>query len=250
AALYIHGGAWIAGDKTDYPAELIKSMAADAGIAAASMNYRLLFDGASCDHMIGDVYNAVALIKRQAAALGVTIDRLSITGVSAGAHLALLYSYTSSGSGDDSPIPVTLCVSLSGPADFTDPAWFGTSASLAEKRLLISTLTGQPFTESDLTAIQNSGVMSPDKREALERISPVYQIHSDIPPTLFAHGTQDAIVPFSNAERLDATLSRTAPDKNLGLTVFPHSGHGLDTPEDAQILAAFLATIKEELENR
>ena len=250
AALYIHGGAWITGDKTDYPAELIKSMAADAGIAAAAMNYRLLFAGASCDDMIRDVSSAVALIKQQAAQLGVTIDRLSIIGVSAGAHLALLYSYTRAGSGTDSPIPVTLCVSLSGPTDFTDPAWFNTSASPEDKILLISALTGQPFTESDLTAMQNGGDLSPDKRQALERISPVYQIHSNIPPTLFAHGTRDPIVPISNAYRLDAALYHIAPDKNVGLTVFPHSGHGLDAPADALISATFLAKIKEELEQR
>lgn len=244
--LYIHGGAWVEGDKQEGKFTAIKNLALEAGIAAASMNYRLLLDGADCGGMLDDVDRAIAFIKRKSSSLGVTLDKLSIAGVSAGAHLALLYSYTHSANANNSPIPIDLCVSFSGPTDFTDPAWFtASSTSLEEKCALISALTRHAFTPADLTALQNGGALalSPAKQNALKSISPVFQIHPAIPPTLFAHGRADDVVPFSNAEKLAQAIDASAPGKNLGFADFPHSGHELDDERDKPILNDFLRQV-------
>ncbi|MDR3145772.1 MAG: alpha/beta hydrolase, partial [Treponema sp.] len=243
--LYIHGGAWITGDKTDSPVEEIRRIAADKGCVAASMNYRLLYT-ADCDDMLDDVDRAISRIKERTNSLGFKINKLVLVGVSAGAHLSLLYSYQhNAGGASPAPIPIVLCISLCGPADFTDSAWYDGSMPadpvlgnmLSEPSLkvsIISGLTGEAFTEDDYAALQSGSSLDAAKREALERISPIRYVGGDSPATILAHGEKDGIVPFSNAERLKAKLDEAgvAPVSPDRFTVFPNSGHTLQGDPD------------------
>ena len=105
--LFIHGGAWSAGDKT-----MAGHMAAHfhaRGYAFASVNYRLVPD-ADPRQQAGDVAAAIANLLRDARRLGLDGERVMIVGHSAGAHLAALVG--------------------------TDPAY------LAAHRLPVSTLSG------------------------------------------------------------------------------------------------------------
>ncbi|MDR2133907.1 MAG: alpha/beta hydrolase [Treponema sp.] len=244
AVLYIHGGSWIDGDKDDDTFDTLKTSAAGTGLATASMNYRLLnFEKPSetgCEDMLDDVHDAIDLVKKKSSELGVEINRLCIIGVSAGAHLALLYSYTRAG---QSSLPVEFCVSASGPTDFTDPAWYsgdaadGSPIPLPLKLLLVSALAGESFTQDDL----QGGQINPAKEQVLKKISPVEYAGGAV-PTFFAHGRKDTVVPFSNAERLEKALPA---EKKLGFLEFPNSGHGLNAPEDSSILDDFYAKIKD-----
>ncbi|MDR1586909.1 MAG: alpha/beta hydrolase [Treponema sp.] len=245
AVLYIHGGAWISGNKDEETFNSLKTSAAAAGLAAASMNYRLLGAAGSsdtdCNDMLDDVHAAVNLVKKKSLELGVEINKLCVIGVSAGAHLALLYSYTRAG---QSPLPIELCVSASGPTDFNDPSWYDDAAGELSgdlKLRLVSALTGKTFTTADYEALKSGGAADPDKVQALEEISPITYAAGAV-PTLLAHGKKDSVVPFSNAERLKNALPS---DKNLGFFEFINSGHGLDAPEDESIRVAFFRKLEE-----
>ncbi|MDR0623064.1 MAG: alpha/beta hydrolase [Treponema sp.] len=237
--LYIHGGAWISGDKADGIFESVKKSAAAAGLAAASMNYRLLNNpsGAKCQDMLDDVQAAAVLIKKKSSDLGVEINKLCVIGFSAGAHLALLYSYARAG---QSPLPIEFCISLSGPTDFLDPSWFSTGG-MDYKLGLVNALTGKVFTGEDYTALGKKKSIAADKMEALEKISPITHAAQAV-PTLLAHGKKDDVVPFTNAERLNTALPA---GKKLGFVEFPNSGHGLDAGADSSIWNALFAKINE-----
>jgi len=85
--LFIHGGAWSAGDKA-----MAGHMAVhfhERGYAFASVNYRLVPD-ADPRQQAEDVAAAIAHLLGEAPRLGVDRARLMIIGHSAGAHLAAL----------------------------------------------------------------------------------------------------------------------------------------------------------------
>jgi acetyl esterase/lipase len=258
--LYIHGGAWVTGDKGDDPIGDIRRIAAGKGYAAASMNYRLISltadNKVDCGDMLADIDLAVRFIKARIP----SIDRLILIGVSAGAHLSLLYTYQHYAAGDSPvpPIPIVLCISLSGPTDFSDPAWYRAAPSDAVdaeipenmKITIISALTGSAFTPEDYRAVTESGELDGEKQAALLGISPINFVSERVPPTIMAHGRKDGIVPFSNAERLKAALDEKAiaPAPAVDrLTVFPNSGHMLAGDPDK--LAEFLGLLDEYIGN-
>jgi acetyl esterase/lipase len=85
--IFIHGGGWTFGDK-----RMAGHMAAHfhhLGYAFASLNYRLVPD-ADPGEQAGDVAAAIALLVRNADALGIDPGRIIVSGHSAGAHLAAL----------------------------------------------------------------------------------------------------------------------------------------------------------------
>ncbi|MDR2404227.1 MAG: alpha/beta hydrolase [Spirochaetaceae bacterium] len=248
--LYIHGGAWVTGDKADSPVDEIRRIAAAKGCVAASMNYRLITmanNTVHCDDMLNDIDLAIRCIKDRTASLGLGINKLVLVGVSAGAHLSLLYAYQHAEGDSPAPIPIVLCISLSGPTDFTDPAWYTgmpvdpVIPSIQDdlKFPLISALTGEQFTPDDIQAMQEDSIDA-GKRDALLKISPVHHVTGKVPTTILAHGQKDGIVPFSNAERLKAKLDDAGvapvPPKDR-LTVFPNSGHTLaGDPDKLEVL--------------
>ena len=98
AAIIVHGGAWVTGDKQRSVRPLFKPLA-DGGIAWFSINYRLArgSDPASLISLQGlaaltsasdDVRHAVEYIREHAAEWNVDPERIVLIGESAGAHLA------------------------------------------------------------------------------------------------------------------------------------------------------------------
>jgi acetyl esterase/lipase len=89
--IYIHGGAWSSGDKGGYDSACRSD--AKNGYAAATLNYRMLGEGATWADMLDDINDAMSLVKSTAAQNGINLNKAALTGASAGAHLAMLYSY-------------------------------------------------------------------------------------------------------------------------------------------------------------
>jgi acetyl esterase/lipase len=221
AVLFIHGGAWIGGDKEDY-ASFVQKMR-DRGLIAATMNYRLLLEGAHAGDMLNDVDAAITLIKEKADDKGIAVNKLILMGASAGAHLSLLYSYKSHVA---SPIPIAFCVGLSSPTDFLDPNYYtdipSNSPEAQAKFWLMSALTGTLITASNYTSAQTV--------KNLESISPIQYVASGVPPTLLAVGLKDDTVPPSNTTRLRAALDAVGVVNYC--YEYPNSGHGLDDSRD------------------
>lgn len=92
--VYLHGGAWVSGDKRQYGA-LGLALAAQ-GVAVAILNYRLSSSGADgVRHPVHahDAALAISWLRKQAPRYGYDAARIFIGGHSAGAHLAAMLAY-------------------------------------------------------------------------------------------------------------------------------------------------------------
>ena len=123
--LFIHGGAWVSGFKTDVN-EYVHEFA-NRGYITATIKYTLLkktMDDASLSifRNLDEIDACIASIKAVLGELGfdTTKSNLVIGGASSGAHLAMLYSYSR---GQNSPIPINFIVDAVGPVDIKEQGW-------------------------------------------------------------------------------------------------------------------------------
>lgn len=230
--LFIHGGAWIGGDKAGYLEEL--EVWREKGYAAASINYHYIAPDAPMGTLVSDMILALYAIRRKAAVHGADLCRVLLTGISAGGHLSLLYAYSMA---DISPITPACVVDYSGPTLLDDPdLLYGTPKRYPpeEKWIdLYSNLTGIPFSTEPGADLERNLV-------ELCRWSPVTYVTKNSPPTIIVHGQRDDVVPYSNA-----TALRDALEKNGVEYVFmpmPDMGHSLESPvygESRLLFAAY-----------
>lgn len=207
--LYIHGGAWTSGDKSDYK-QTIKDVAANHGYAAASVNYRFLSGSVTMAEILADLNAAVTAIYDKANADGYTLNKMITAGMSAGGHLALMYAYHTPA--DAKIRPVAVC-SQCAPTDLADPNFYAEGMVFQNGYLQVaSAVVGQNVTNETLA-------------QYTAQYSPVTYAATAV-PTVIAHGQKDNVVPYSNATALDAAL--TANGVTHLLIPFPNSGHGLD----------------------
>lgn len=222
--LYIHGGAWIGGDKSGYSNEIKK--AATKGYVAAAMNYRYISDTVHSDDIMDDITAALAKIKEVAAEQGITVNKALLTGASAGAHLSLLYAYSRS---DAAPVTPAAVVSFCGPTELSSKGYIDGNL-IGEPSVmldLLSKLCGVKLTIDEFRA--ETGNYSA-WAEAIAHVSPASYVTSSTVPTVIAHGEKDSVVPFDNAVRLDALLTEAGVKHDF--IRFPNSDHPLDKDPD------------------
>lgn len=218
--LFIHGGAWIQGDKESYKGGM-EYGATNLGIATASVNYRYISDDVDLLDVLDDIDSALAKVKAKGAEVGVNINKVLLTGDSAGGHLSLLYAYARKKTAPIAPVAV---ISNSGPTDLYDDNFYHNNALGNEAVIsdLMSKACGQRFAyEAKESA-----------KAALYSVSPISYVSSDCVPTVINHGTADTIVPFSNAQTLDALLTQHGVEHVLN--VYDGADHDLGKDEAAK----------------
>jgi arylformamidase len=87
--IFVHGGGWKRGDKSNATGQYKASHYREQGYAFASLNYRLV-PKATVEQQAADVASAIAYLRRDAAKLGFDPNRIVLMGHSAGAHLSAL----------------------------------------------------------------------------------------------------------------------------------------------------------------
>lgn len=214
--LYVHGGAWIAGDK-DSRLPFAKGTTKNKGYVSATMNYRFIDDETDCFDILDDIDAALQKIKDFCAERGINVTNFAFYASSAGAHLALLHAYSRK---DTAPIPPAMVVSLCAPTDLTTDALYYDTVLGRPNRMagLYSDLCGYEFTLSQKS--------SSAATKALLKASPISYVDYDTVPTLIAHGIVDAAISFSNASDLDKKLTQYGVIHDF--IVYPNSGHSLD----------------------
>ena len=212
--LFIHGGAWISGDKKDYYDSC--KIYSSYGYLSATMNYRYASEDVTCEDILNDITNAITFIKDYVSSYDIDVDGLMLGGHSAGGHLSLLYGYKCK---DISPVPVKGIISLAGPTDLTHKSYYtGETKDLAYK--IFSYLIGETLSEENKES----------KKELLKNISPLYHVSSSCAPTLIVQGDEDLIVNCENSYFLaDKLKENNVPYE---LIIFPHSGHMLMGDEE------------------
>lgn len=218
--LFIHGGAWIGGDKKSYEGGMNYG-ASSLGIATASVNYRYISENVDLLDVLDDIDAALAKVKAKGAEVGVNINKVLLTGDSAGGHLSLLYAYARKSTAPIAPVAV---ISNSGPTDLYDDNFYHNNALGNEAVIsdLMSKACGQKFTYETKESA----------KDALYSVSPVAYVSADCVPTVINHGNADSIVPFSNALALDALLTQHGVEHVLN--VYNGADHDLGKDDAAK----------------
>lgn len=224
--LCIHGGAWMGGDEKEF-AENCRAASEECGYAAASMDYGKFTNGANAFTMIDEIELAILKIKAEMESRGYTADKLILAGHSAGAHLALMYSYTRH---DTSPVEIAFVVSNCAPAEFLKDSRAKTTTMGKYAFLVLTALSSQavtPFNENE-------------QADVIKSVSPVHLVDSSVPPTIVVQGNADKMVPYQNAIDLYAALQANGvPCKMI---TYEGAGHFLGSEfekENEQRSAAF-----------
>ncbi len=124
--LFIHGGAWVSGFKTDVNQYVYEF--ARRGYVAATIKYSLLkrtMDDKSLsifrdlDEIDACIKSIKKVLKED---LGFDDSKLNLVigGASSGAHLSMLYAYSR---GDNSALPIKFIIDAVGPTDIKSYAW-------------------------------------------------------------------------------------------------------------------------------
>jgi acetyl esterase/lipase len=200
--LLIHGGGWHAGRKEDLRGAL--GAYAARGYVAVAPQYRLA-PAATFPAQLHDVKAAVRWIKAHARQYDADPDRVGALGISAGAHLALLLGLTGPDDGLEGDVPagspdakVRAIISIGGPTD----------------------LVADDFPPSIRDAIADFLGAAPG---AAARASPVTYVSAGDAPVLAFHGTEDGLVPPSQATELAEALTATGVPGRVKL--LPGVGH-------------------------
>ncbi len=235
AILFIHGGGWVAGNKSGFTNRAI-GVSEKFDCICASMNYRYASEEVDCNDMLDDIDMAVGKIKSLAAEKGIKVKKVMLVGFSAGGHLAMLYAYTRK---NTAGVKVVAVASYSGPTDLSSKKFIEKNAlgSAKTMRSIVSDLIGENVTKKNFKS----------KKDKLLEFSPVNYVSSSCVPTLVVQGAKDKIVYPSD------TLAFVEKLKAEGVThkyfVLPDSGHQLS--EDVQALEesneAFGAYVKKYL---
>ena len=178
--MFVHGGAWLIGDKSDFGIyAAIGRMLASHGIGAVMINYQLSPRVKHPEH-IKDVARAFAWTHKHIAEYGGRPDRLFVSGHSAGGHLAAL-----------------LC---------TDEAWLKAEGlSLADVRGVVP-ISGVYSIPPRM--FKNVFGTDPDVRESA---SPTNHVRSDCPPFLIIYADHD--FPFCDA--MSESLAKALDGKGV-----------------------------------
>lgn len=197
ALVWIHGGGWMGGTKSEARAKEICTTLAEAGYVAISIDYRL--GPGAWPQNLHDCKNAVRYLRAHANRLGVDPQRIAVAGGSAGGHLALMVAYTA---GLPEFEPKTPYAGFTSEVDCVINL-YGITNILTRREVDKS---GNPLGSAKLGGAL--GVFGArDASDPVLRLgSPVSHLKPTSPPTLILHGRADATVDYLQAEELAAAL--------------------------------------------
>ena len=227
--VYVHGGAWRAGSKSDVP--IVKLL--DHGFAISSVDYRLSTE-AVFPAQVHDIKAAIRFLRSTAATYHLDVTRVGIVGSSAGGHLAALVGVTNHhpelegkvGDHLDQDSGVQCIVSLYGASNLTSILSQSTPFGLKMRVPALQLLLG--------------GV--PEEKPALARLaSPIFHLDANDPPLLLIHGDADPQMPPAQSQELAAGYEAfKLPGQLILMPGSKHGGPEFYDTERTQWMADFL----------
>jgi acetyl esterase/lipase len=199
----LHGGGWYEGDKADLT-ERAKYFRGK-GFAVVNLNYRLAGTAGGHVHPAqqNDIAAAVNFVSAKYFEWKISKDRYAIAGISAGAHLALLYTYAY-----NTNDKIKAVVSLAGPTNFVNPGGISTGAAA------VPVFLGVDLNNASLSTYIQA--------------SPLARANTLSKPTLLIHGTADGVVAVEHSRQLHEKLT------NLGVpNTYEEVGTGHEVFSDA-----------------
>jgi acetyl esterase/lipase len=204
--VFIHGGGWKGGQRSDYLVYLTHF--AKLGYVTATVSYRLV-GVAPYPACVEDIRDAVQFLYQNGEKYNYDPDRICLIGGSAGSHLAMLTGY--GWKRKDAPVDTTAVkgiqhkikavVEIYGPVDFT--------TEYARNHSLITGFLKHTYQEAP---------------ELFVEASPITYVSKNSPPTLILQGTRDMLVPWTQAELLKKKLdSFGVPNVYCLVPGWPHT---------------------------
>lgn len=234
--VYLHAGGFTSGDKADD--EKILQWLCSLGYVTAGINYTLFSEqnpDANIYTQSMEIKQSIPYVIEKAAELGYDIDKMAVSGGSAGGYLALTYAYRDAA---ESPVPVKMVFEAVGPSSFYPEDWkcYGLDQDPEAAAGLFSTMTGKKVTS------EMFGTKEYD--ELMKDVSPLLLVNENTVPTVMAYGAHDKFQPYEASVRLDEALTKyQVPHEYF---VGEYSGHGMQN--DDKVYAAFYETVLEYLD--
>lgn len=203
----LHGGGWLAGDKAG-----LKGFAdffISKGINVININYRLTTAGTGSprlEDMMLDIGNALKHVQENASKWNIRKNEYVLWGVSAGAHLALLYTYQY-----DKGNLISAATGFGTPTKLNDKSW---NAPPFKKvgEMTFERLTGKKWTGDT-------------SNTEMIKASPYYG--KNLKPTFLIHGEKDTTVPPGQSLSMHNLLQQKGiTSKHVVLKGAGHSGEG------------------------
>ena len=198
--VWIHGGGWIFSGKreTRWIRRLGRYFKVNEDVNIFSIGYR--YGRNTAPQAADDVLCAYQAIAREIEVRGLSKDDVTIMGLSAGGHLALLAGFKNSG-------------------DFSFPC----KASIKPKAIInffgiVDIEDNFNFLKENRPWLNYINIWVPPNKTIKEistKYSPIQYLHQDIPKLVTVHGTDDSLVPYRQALMLEEAL----PEKNILITV-------------------------------
>ena len=202
--IYIHGGSWSGGDKSEFVNFYNYMKDSMPDYAFISLNYRLYDANTGYNRFPtqeNDIQLAVDFIKSKSIEWQIS-EKVVISGSSAGGHLCLLH-----GLKNNNDNYIKAIISYFPPTElesFYSYNWYSTF-------VLYSLLNGTPQEQPEL--YYNS--------------SPINYVTANSVPTLLLHGESDDIVPISQSYLLEQKfIDLNVPHNQV---YYPGEGHGFST---------------------
>ncbi|MBQ8831346.1 MAG: alpha/beta hydrolase [Oscillospiraceae bacterium] len=219
--IFIHGGAFFAGDKQDVQF-LLAVEGVNRGYAVVSIEYRKAFES-KAPNALYDVKSAIRFLRKNAAKYNLDPEKFALGGDSAGAYYAVFAAATSKIKAFDGPSPVLSEVSGDVQAVVAQCGCYDllclTPPPDVEEALLNS--PEPPVIPPNLMTIF-VGVNLHKIPDVAVLLNPLTYITEDFPPTLVQVGRNDSIVPCTESENLAEKL------KSCGVQVLFELNDGWD----------------------
>ena len=243
--VFIHGGAWMGGDKRNEYAAGVVPLFVGEGYAVASINYRLSAEAVFPAQLL-DVKAAIRWLRANAAAYGIDPDRIAAAGESAGAHLAALLGTSAGEAAFDDPglgnrgvsSAVSAVIDWYGPVDLLTA-----DAQLAANPACAGALRAPD--EPDPASSQLLGAPPAEVPELAATANPITYLVPGrvVPPFLIEHGDVDCVVPYQGSVALHDAIEAVAGPGRSQLVIVPGSGHytAFDAASQIPTVLSFLA---------
>ncbi len=226
--VYIHGGAWMIGDKREQGFPLMYELAR-RGWVCVTVNYRLSPRATWPDHIV-DCKRAIAWVRDHVAEYGGDPGFLAVSGGSAGGHLAALVALSA---GDpvfqpgfaEADTGVDACVPIYGQYDMTCHGGGRNLRDKGELRMFERRIFKTSYAEHS---------------EVFEAASPICRLRPDAPPFFVVHGRNDTLIPVGDAREFVRELRQVSRSPVL-YAELPYAQHAFDvmpSVRSAHVVAA------------
>ncbi|MBP7142935.1 MAG: alpha/beta hydrolase [Opitutaceae bacterium] len=199
AVVWIHGGGWINGTKSENRAKEFCITLAEAGFVAASIDYRL--GKGAWPQNLYDCKNAVRFLRVNATRYGIDPARIAVAGGSAGGHLALMVGLTADQPELEPSVPYPgVSSSVRCVIDM-----YGITNILTRQK---TDTKGRPTGEQNLSSARTVFGVDDANDPIFKLGSPVNHVTPKSPPVLILHGLADTTVDHPQSEELDRILTQ------------------------------------------